>query len=287
MPETKLRIPAMYQMVQEGTPLSMITCYDNPTAKIIDQAGVDIVLVGDSVAMTVLGHDSTLPATMDMMIIFAEAVARGCERAFVIGDMPYMSYQVSVSEAIRNAGRFMAEAGVDGVKLEGGRAMVPAVKGIVDAGIPVMGHLGLTPQSASAIGGLKVQGRTGDAAIALLEDALALQEAGVWAILLELVPARVTDIIAEKLNVPTISIGSGAGASGQCQIFHDAVGMFDAFTPRHAKKYADVGATLREAMAQFVSDIQTKVYPGPENSFKINRQALADFRAYLAAKEAE
>ena len=283
----KLRIPAMYEMVREGTPLSMITCYDNPTAHIIDQAGVDIVLVGDSVAMTVLGHETTLPATMDMMIIFAEAVSRGCKRAFVIGDMPYMSYQISASEAIRNAGRFMAEAAVDGVKLEGGRAMVPAVRGIVNAGIPVMGHLGLTPQSTSAIGGLKVQGRTGADAIALLEDALALQEAGAWAILLELVPARVTDIIAEKLDIPTISIGSGGGTSGQCQIFHDAVGMFDRFTPRHAKKYAEVGATLREAMAQFVSDIQTKAYPGPENSFKVNRQALADLRAYVAEKEAE
>jgi 3-methyl-2-oxobutanoate hydroxymethyltransferase len=280
----KLRIPDMMEKVEQGEPLSMITCYDYPSARIIDEAGVDIVLVGDSVAMTVLGHPDTLPATMDMMIIFAEAVARGCERSFVIGDMPYMSYQVSRSEAIRNAGRFMAEAGVDGVKLEGGRSMVDATEGIVKAGIPVMGHLGLTPQSASAIGGYKVQGRRADVAINLLEDALALQDAGVWSILLELVPARVTEIINEKLDVPTISIGSGADAAGHCQIYHDVVGMFEAFTPRHAKEYAHIGATLREAMGQFVADIKDKSYPGPEHTFKIGREELDTFREYAAKR---
>jgi len=249
-------------------------------ARMIDRAGVDIVLVGDSVAMTVLGYPNTLPATMDMMVVFAGAVARGCERAFVLGDMPYMSYQVSVSEAIRNAGRFMAEAGVDGVKLEGGRTMVDAVRGIVRAGVPVMGHLGLTPQSASMIGGYKVQARSGDAAIALLEDALALEEAGVFAILLELVPARVAEVITQKVRVPTISIGSGAGCSGQCQILHDAIGMFEAFTPRHAKRYAEVGATIHKAVEQFVADIHGRTYPGPEHSFKIGSEALQQFLEY-------
>ncbi len=276
----KLTVPDLLTKVREGTPLSMITCYDYPSARIIDRAGVDIVLVGDSVAMTVLGNPNTLPATMDMMVVFARAVARGCEHAFVIGDMPYMSYQVSPSEAVRNAGRFMAEAGVDAVKLEGGRNMVEAVRSIVRAGIPVMGHLGLTPQSASMIGGYKVQGRTGSAAIALLEDALALQEAGVFSILLELVPARVTEVITEKLGVPTISIGSGAGASGHCQIFHDAIGMFEEFTPRHAKRYADVGATIRAAMESFCQEIRDHTYPGPEHSFKIDRQALQEFLTY-------
>lgn len=280
----KKTIPDLYAMVERGEPLSMITCYDYPSARIIDRAGVDIVLVGDSVAMTVLGNPTTLPATMDMMIIFARAVAKGCENAFVIGDMPYMSYQASVSEAIHNAGRFMAEAGVDGVKLEGGRNMVEAVRGIVKAGIPVMGHLGLTPQSASAIGGYRVQGRTADAAIALLEDALALQDAGVWSILLELVPARVAEVITEKLSIPTISIGSGAGCSGHCQIFHDVVGMFEAFTPRHAKKYADVGATLREAMEAFNREIKDRTYPGPEHSFKIPADALKQFLDYAAKR---
>jgi 3-methyl-2-oxobutanoate hydroxymethyltransferase len=281
MPE-KLTIPDLLAQVRKGIPLTMITCYDYPTACIIDRAGVDIVLVGDSVAMTVLGYPNTLPATMDMMIIFARAVARGCQRAFVIGDMPYMSYQVSVSEAIRNAGRFMAEAGVDGVKLEGGRNMVEAVRGIVRAGIPVMGHLGLTPQSASMIGGYKVQGRSGDAAIAILEDALALQDAGVFAILLELVPARVAEVITEKLSVPTISIGSGPHCSGHCQIFHDAIGMFEAFTPRHAKRYAEVGAIIRQAMERFVQEIKERTYPGPEHSFKIEREALQQFLEHAA-----
>ena len=243
-----------------------------PSARLIDAAGVDIVLVCDSVAITVLCHPNTLPATMDMMVIFSWAVARGCERAFVLGDMPYMSYQVSVPEAIRNAGRFMAEAGVDGVKLEGGRTMVGAVEGIVSAGIPVMGHLGLTPQSASAIGGYRVQGRSAATALALLDDALALEDAGVFAILLELVPARVAEVISQKVSVPTISIGSGSGCDGHCQIYHDAIGMFEAFTPRHAKRYAEVGATLREALARFQAEIKDSTYPGPEHAFRIGAE---------------
>ncbi|NLD44031.1 MAG: 3-methyl-2-oxobutanoate hydroxymethyltransferase [Chloroflexi bacterium] len=278
----KLTIPDLWAMAEAGTPLSMITCYDYPSARLIDAAGVDIVLVGDSVAMTVLGYPNTLPATMDMMVVFAGAVARGCQRAFVLGDMPYMSYQTSVPEAIRNAGRFMAEAGVDGVKLEGGRTMVEAVRGIVNAGIPVMGHLGLTPQSASAIGGYRVQGRSAEAALALLDDALALERAGVFAILLELVPARVAEVITAKVSVPTISIGSGEGCSGHCQIYHDAIGMFEAFTPRHAKRYAEVGATLREALGCFNREIKERAYPGPEHSFRIGADEL---RAFLAAAE--
>ena len=283
----KLTIPDLLAQVREGTPLTMITCYDYPSACIIDRAGVDIVLVGDSVAMTVLGNPNTLPATMDMMVVFARAVAHGCQRAFVIGDMPYMTYQISVPEAIRNAGRFMSEAGVDGIKLEGGRNMVDAVRGIVRAGIPVMGHLGLTPQSASMIGGYRVQGRSGDAAIAILEDALALQDAGVFAILLELVPARVAEVITEKLTVPTISIGSGAKCSGHCQIFHDAVGMFEAFTPRHAKRYAEVGALIRTAMERFVQEIKDHTYPGPEHSFKVEREALQQFLDHAAHIQAK
>ena len=276
----KLTIPDLNAMVEAGTPLTMITCYDYPNARIVDAAGVDIVLVGDSVAMTVLGYPNTLPATMEMMLVFAGAVARGCQRAFVLGDMPYMSYQISDEIAVRNAGRFMAEAGVDGVKLEGGRAMADRVRAIVRAGVPVMGHLGLTPQSASAIGGYKVQARSGAAAIALLDDALALQEAGVFSILLELVPAAVAEIVSSKLEVPTISIGSGAGCSGHCQIYHDAIGMFEAFQPRHAKRYAQVGQVLGEALAAFVREIRDGTYPGPEHGFKIDREALAAFRAY-------
>jgi len=281
---SKLTIPDLAAKVAAQEPISMITCYDYPNARIVDEAGVDIVLVGDSLAMTVLGYPNTLPATMDIMIVFARAVARACQRAFVIGDMPYMSYQVSVPEAIRNAGRFMAEAGVDGVKLEGGRAVMDTVRGIVGAGIPVMGHLGLTPQSASAIGGYKVQGRTTDAAIALLEDALALEEAGCFAILLELIPARVAEIMNEKLTIPTISIGSGPGCDGHCQIYHDAIGMFEAFTPRHAKRYAEVGALLREAMKQYVADIKERRYPAEEHSFKVPAEVLRAFLDYAQGR---
>lgn len=281
---TKLTIPELQAKVDAEEPISMITCYDYPSARIIDEAGVDIVLVGDSLAMTMLGYPNTLPATMDIMVVFARAVARACQRAFVIGDMPYMSYQVSVPEAIRNAGRFMAEAGVDAVKLEGGRTAIEAVHGIVNAGIPVMGHLGLTPQSVSAIGGYKVQGRTTDAAIALLDDALALEEAGCFAILLELIPARVAEIMREKLSIPTISIGSGPGCDGHCQIYHDAIGMFEAFTPRHAKRYVEMGALLREALKQYVSDIKERRYPGEEHSFRVPNDVLRAFLDYAQGR---
>lgn len=276
----KLSIPDLLEMHATGEPISMITCYDYHTARIIDAAGVELVLVGDSLAMTMLGYPTTLPATMDIMVVFAGAVARACERAFVIGDMPYMSYQASVTEAIHNAGRFMAESGVDCVKLEGGRSMVPATKGIVGAGIPVMGHLGLTPQSASAIGGYKVQGRSTQQAIDLLEDCLALEEAGAYAILLELVPASVTRVLVEKLSIPTISIGSGGGTAGHCQIYHDAVNMFEAFRPRHLKQYGDIGGAIRTAMDQFVAEIKDKTYPGPEHSFKIKSEELQGFLDY-------
>jgi len=241
-------------------------------------------LVGDSAAMTLLGHPNTLPATMDMMCLFSNAVSRACERAHVIGDMPYMSYQVSPTEAIRNAGRLMTEGLVDSVKLEGGRSMVPAVRGIVDAGIPVMGHLGLTPQSVSAIGGYRVQGRSVDAAINLLEDALALQEAGAYTVLLELVPAKIAGVITDKLDVPTISTGSGPEASGHCQILHDVIGMFEQFTPRHARQYAQVGQALREGFAKFNQDIKERSYPGPENSFKVKREELDAFREYASKR---
>lgn len=280
----KLTIPDLAAMVAADEPISMITCYDYPNARIVDEAGVDIVLVGDTLAMTVLGYPNTLPATMDIMIVFARAVARACQRAFVIGDMPYMSYQISVPEAVRNAGRFMAEAGVDAIKLEGGRAVIEAVEGIVRAGIPVMGHLGLTPQSASAQGGYRVQGRTTDAAIDLLEDALALEEAGCFAILLELVPARVAEILRDKLSVPTISIGSGKECDGHCQIYHDTIGMFEAFTPRHAKRYAEMGTTLREAMRQYVADIKERRYPGEEHAFKVPSEVLRAFLDYAQGR---
>ncbi|MGE5620501.1 MAG: 3-methyl-2-oxobutanoate hydroxymethyltransferase [Sphingomonadaceae bacterium] len=276
--QSKVTVSQLVEMKRKGEKIAMITCYDYPNALLVDRAGMDIVLVGDSLGMTVLGYPNTLPVTMDEMIVFAKAVTRACKRAFVIGDMPYMSYQPSVELAVKNAGRFMSEAGCDGIKLEGGRAMADRVKAIVDSGIPVMGHLGLTPQSASMQGGFKVQARTGDAAKRLLDDALALEDAGVYSILLELVPARVAEYITQRLSVPTISIGSGVGCDGHCMIYHDVIGMFEAFLPKHVKQYCNVSPTLQAALTQFVTEVREKVYPEPgKHDFKISEEAFQDF----------
>jgi len=274
----KVTIGQLVEMKRRGEKISMITCYDYPNALLVDRAGMDIVLVGDSLGMTVLGYPNTLPVTMTEMIIFAKAVTRACKRAFVIGDMPYMSYQPSVEGSVANAGRFMAEAACDGVKLEGGIAMAERVRAIVAAGIPVMGHLGLTPQSASMQGGFKVQAKTSDSARRLLDDALALEEAGVYSILLELVPARVAEFISSRLSVPTISIGSGAGCDGHCMIYHDVIGMFEAFLPKHVKQYANVSPILQEALNRNVAEIKNGSYPEPgKHDFKIGDEAFADF----------
>ncbi len=276
--QSKVTVGQLVEMKQRGEKIAMITCYDYPNALLVDRAGMDIVLVGDSLGMTVLGYPNTLPVTMDEMIVFSKAVTRGCKRAFVIGDMPYMAYQPSVELAVKNAGRFMAEAGCDGIKLEGGRAMANRVKAIVEAGIPVMGHLGLTPQSASMQGGFKVQAKTGDAAKRLLDDALALEDAGVYSILLELVPAKVAEYITQRLSVPTISIGSGAGCDGHCMIYHDVIGMFEAFLPKHVKQYCNVSPTLQTALTQFVTEVREKAYPEPgKHDFKIAQDAFQDF----------
>jgi 3-methyl-2-oxobutanoate hydroxymethyltransferase len=274
----KVTVNTLHEMYQASQKISMITCYDFPNAVLVDRAGMDIVLVGDSVAMTVLGYPGTLPMTMDEMLVFAKAVTRGAKHPFVLGDMPYMSYQVSAGEAVRNAGRFMAEANTDGIKLEGGGVMVKVAKAIIDAGIPVMGHLGLTPQSMAMMGGFKVQGRSGEAAKRILDDALALEEVGCFAILLELVPARIAEYITQKLSIPTISIGSGAACSGQCLIYHDAIGMFEAFTPKHVKRYADVAKVTQDALNEYVADVKEKRFPGPEHIFRIPADELAAFR---------
>ena len=276
--QSKVTVSQLVEMKRRGEKIAMITCYDYPNALLVDRAGMDIVLVGDSLGMTVLGYPNTLPVTMDEMIIFSSAVTRGCKRAFVIGDMPYMSYQPSVEAAVRNAGRFMSEASCDGIKLEGGRAMAGRVRAIVDSGIPVMGHLGLTPQSASMQGGFKVQAKTGGAAKRLLDDCLALEDAGVYSILLELVPAKVAEYITSRLSVPTISIGSGVGCDGHCMIYHDVIGMFEAFLPKHVKQYANVSPILQEALRKNVEEIKEKVYPeAGKHDFKIAEDAFQDF----------
>jgi len=264
----KLTISGLFKKVAEGKPITWLTCYDYPTAYMQEQAGVDMILVGDSLGMTMLGYDSTLPVTMDDMIRHTAAVRRGAPNTWLIGDMPYMSYQPSVEAAIRNAGRFMAEAGCDAIKLEGGSAVCDRVRAIANAGIPVVGHLGLTPQSASALGGFRLQGKTAEAAKKIIEDAKALEQAGAFMILLEMVPDRVCKLVTERAeNCLIMSLGSGPYAHGQLLIYHDAFGLYPKFKPRMAKVFADAGAVIRSGLESYVKEVTEKTFPAPENWF--------------------
>ena len=264
----KLTISGLFKKAAEGKPITWLTCYDYPTAYMQEQAGVDMILVGDSLGMTMLGYDSTLPVTMDDMIRHTAAVRRGAPNTWLIGDMPYMSYQPSVETAIRNAGRFMAEAGCDAIKLEGGSAVCDRVRAIANAGIPVVGHLGLTPQSASALGGFRLQGKTAEAAKKIIEDAKSLEQAGAFMILLEMVPDRVCQIITERAESCLImSLGSGPYAHGQLLIYHDAFGLYPKFKPRMAKVFADAGAVIRSGLESYVREVSDKTFPAPENWF--------------------
>jgi 3-methyl-2-oxobutanoate hydroxymethyltransferase len=269
----KITLPSLFQKVSQGDPITMLTCYDFPTAFFQEQAGIDMILVGDSLGMTVLGYDSTLPVTMADMIRHSQAVRRGSPTSWLVGDMPYMSYQPSVESAIRNAGRFMAEAFCDAIKLEGGAEMADRMAGIVAAGIPAMGHLGLTPQSASALGGFKVQGRGAAQAKKIMDDAKALEGAGAFAILLEMVPDRVCKLITERAeNCFIISLGAGPDAHGQLLIFHDMFGLFPKFKPKMAKVYGDAGNVILEGLKNYASEVQNGSFPQPENWFKIKDQ---------------
>jgi len=264
----KLTLPGFFKKASEGKPITWLTCYDYPTAYFQEQAGVDMILVGDSLGMTMLGYDSTLPVTMDDMIRHTSAVRRGAPNTWIVGDMPYMTYQPSVETAILNAGRFMAEAGCDSVKLEGGAAMANRIRGIVDAGIPVIGHLGLTPQSVSSLGGFKLQGKSAETAKKIVDDAKALEEAGAFMILLELVPDRVCKLITERANDCLImSLGSGLDAHGQLLIYHDAFALYPKFKPRMAKVFADAGTVIREGLEGYVKEVTEKTFPAPENWF--------------------
>lgn len=265
----KVSLPALFKKYREGEPITMLTCYDYPTAYFQDQAGVDMVLVGDSLGMTMLGYDSTLPVTMNDMIRHAQAVRRGAPNVWLIGDMPYMTYQASVEDAIRNAGRFMAEAACDAIKLEGGREMADRMAGIVKAGIPAMGHLGLTPQSATALGGFRVQGKGAEQAARIIEDAAILEEAGAYAILLELVPDRVCEIITNRANIPIISLGSGPNANGQLLIYHDMFGLYPKFTPKMAKVYGNAGEVILNGLKKYVEEVTDGKFPAPEHYFGI------------------
>jgi 3-methyl-2-oxobutanoate hydroxymethyltransferase len=259
----------------------MITCYDYPMAFLVEQAGIDIVLVGDSLGMTMLGYESTLPVTMDDMIRHTAAVRRGTANSWLIGDMPYMSYQASDESAVLNAGRFMAQTACDGVKLEGGQEVCPRVKAIVAAGIPIMGHLGLTPQSVSSLGGFRLQGKGAIQAKKIMDDAIALEEAGCMSIVLELVPDQLCGLITERAKVPIIGLGCGPHAHGQVLIFHDMFGLYPRFTPKMAKKYADAGKVIGDGLKQFVEEVTTKVFPEPERYFKMKDEEFAELTRLL------
>ena len=264
----KVTLPDLFKKVADGEPITWLTCYDYPTAYFQEQAGVDMILVGDSLGMTMLGYESTLPVTMDDMIRHTQAVRRGAPRVWLIGDMPYMSYQPSVETAIRNAGRFMAEAGCDSVKLEGGVEMADRVYGIARAGIPVIGHLGLTPQSVSALGGFRLQGRGAAQAKKIVDDAKALEEAGAYCILLELVPDRLCKLITERANnCIIIGLGSGPHAHGQLLIYHDAFGLYPRFKPRMAKVFANAGQVIQEGLKAYVREVTDRTFPQAENWF--------------------
>ncbi len=274
----RVTAPMLEAMKVSERPIVMVTAYDASSARLVDTAGVDAILVGDSLGMVVLGYESTLPVTMDEMVSATSAVSRGARRSLVVADMPFMSYQASADEAVRNAGRLVAEGGAQAVKLEGGAHVAEAVRRIVQAGIPVMGHLGLTPQSVNAMGGYKVQAKQSAQALQLLEDALALQDAGVFAIVLECIPAELASLVTAELHVPTIGIGAGAGCDGQVQVFHDLLGLGGDFVPRHAKRYADVGAVIREAVSSYADEVRDGEFPGDAQGTRMDPAALSEVR---------
>ena len=278
----KVTLPYLFNKVANKDPITWLTCYDYPTAYLFEQAGLDMILVGDSLAMTMLGYESTLPATMDDMIRHSAAVRRGTPNTFIVGDMPYMSYQTSVEDAIRNAGRFMAEADCDSIKLEGGVEMADRIQGIVNAGIPAMGHLGLTPQSASALGGYKVQGRAALAAKKIIEAAKALEQAGAFAVLLEMVPDRVCKIITERAeNCIIMSLGSGPHAHGQLLIYHDMFGLYPRFKPRMAKVFGNAGEVILNGLKQYVQEVSDKSFPQQENWFTMKDEEYEELMGIL------
>jgi 3-methyl-2-oxobutanoate hydroxymethyltransferase len=261
-------------MKKQGKRITMLTAYDYPMALLEDRAGIDIILVGDSLAMTVLGHENTLPVTMDEMLHHTRAVARGAKHCLILGDMPFMSYNTSEREAIHNAGRFMKEAGADAVKLEGGASVKETVRAIVRGGIPVMGHIGLTPQTISMLGGFKVQGKDAQAAQKIIDDALALQDAGAFSVLLEAVPAPIAKMVTERLTVPTIGIGAGVHCDGQVLVVHDMLGLFDRFTPKFAKKYVNLSEVILKALDAYKEEVIKGEFPTDQHSFHIDEKEL-------------
>ncbi len=280
----KLPITELADLKLRRQPIVMVTAYDAPSGRLADEAGADIVLVGDSAAMTVLGHDSTVPATMDEMIVLTRAVTRGARRPLVVADMPFGSFQVSDERAVENAIRFVKEAGADAVKIEGAGPMLTRVAAIVAAGIPVMGHIGLTPQSATALGGFKAQGRTAEQARRLLADARALEAAGCFTLVLEAVPARVAARISETLSIPTIGIGAGADTDGQVLVWHDLLGLYAGNSPRFVKRYAELAPVIRDAVAAYADDVRARRFPEDVHTYSMPDEELSAFEAEAEAE---
>jgi 3-methyl-2-oxobutanoate hydroxymethyltransferase len=273
----KLPLTALGEMSERGERIVMVTAYDFPSGRLADAAGIDLILVGDSAAMTVLGHATTVPATMEEMLMLTRAVTRGAERALVIADMPFGSYQVSDEDALRNAVSFVKEAGADAVKLEGAGPSLARVAALVGAGIPVMGHIGLTPQSATMLGGFRAQGKTAVKARSLVEEAVALEAAGCFSLVLEAVPAPVAARITETLAIPTIGIGSGADCDGQVLVLHDLLGLYDRHSPRFAKRYAELGAEIQDALERFAGEVRSGAFPAEEHTYAMPAEELEAF----------
>jgi 3-methyl-2-oxobutanoate hydroxymethyltransferase len=274
-------LPSVAEMKRNGQPIVMVTAYDHPSARVAEEASVDLVLVGDTGAMTVLGYDSTVPVSMDEMLMLARAVRRGLRTPLMIGDLPFGSYEKSNEQAVESAQRYVKEAGCDAVKLERGGVSVDRARAIIRAGIPVMGHVGLTPQSATQFGGYKTQGRTADRAIQIAEEALALQSVGCFAIVFEAVPAAVAHAIVDKLEVPVIGIGAGSAADGQVLVFHDLLGIGDGHPPRFVKRYAALKEEMVAAVSEYAADVRARRFPSDEHTYRIEREELEGLRRYL------
>ncbi len=275
----RVTVNQIKEMKPKGEKITMLTAYDYSTARIVDEAGVPLILVGDSLGMVVMGYESTIPVTMDEMLHHTKAVARGVKQAMVIGDMPFMTYHLSVEQALRNAARFIQEAGAQAIKLEGGVTVAEKVKRIVECGIPVMGHIGLTPQSIHQFGGFKIQGKTPAAALRLLEDARALEEAGAFSIVLETVPAPLAALITQKIGIPTIGIGAGIGCDGQVQVINDILGSFADFVPKHAKQYTKLTDIIKKAVTEYHNEVKSGSFPTDKQSFTMEESVLAELKA--------
>ena len=274
----RVRIGQIKEFKQKGEKFAMLTAYDYLTAKLIDEAGIPLILVGDSLGNVVLGYETTVPVTMEDMLHHTKAVTRAVKSALVVGDMPFMTYNISTEDTLRNAARFMQEGGAQSVKLEGGVTVAETVRKIVDCGIPVMGHIGLTPQSINQLSGMKIQGKTSDTAKRLLDDAVALDQAGAFAVVIETVPAPLAALISRKISIPTIGIGAGSGCDGQVQVVHDILGLTSGFVPKHAKQYVKLAEQMQKAFNEYNNDVKSGAFPSEANSFPVDESVLADLK---------